>query len=316
LINQGYLSPAYQFATDFDASQLDKKGRDYSEKSQTFAFTQKRVILNSFELWSQQAYNLKTLAFCASIEHSERMAEEFRMKGVNAYSLTSKNNAQRDYILKEFREGRIQVLFNCGILTTGYDEPSIECILLLRRTKSLPLYMQMCGRGSRIHTNKKHFFILDIAGNFFEHSLRWDDAVDWKTVFQNPKKSIAGVAPQKHCEECEFLFHASLMKCPSCGHEIAPRQAKEVIAELLNISQKDFDRKPEIELPSEVLNDQNLPARISNLRYIKLIRGYKEAWFFRQVWQKHGIQGLRFIEKELDYKKGWSSMMAKRYTTK
>ncbi|MFK5283892.1 helicase-related protein, partial [Lacticaseibacillus paracasei] len=79
------------------------------------------------------------------------------------------SSEDRKKILSRFKNGEFLVLNNCGILTTGYDEPTIEVIIVNRATMSLPLWLQMCGRGSRIFPNKKNFMVLDFGKNHDRH---------------------------------------------------------------------------------------------------------------------------------------------------
>jgi hypothetical protein len=80
-------------------------------------------------------------------------------------------HSDRRRILSEFREGRIRVLANCMVLTEGYDEPSVEGIILARPTKSSLLYTQMIGRGTRLHPDKDKVLVVDIVDVTRDHSL-------------------------------------------------------------------------------------------------------------------------------------------------
>lgn len=71
---------------------------------------------------------------------------------------------ERDRILKEFREGKIRVVCNVGVLTTGFDYPELDTIVLARPTMSLGLYYQMVGRCVRPHPQKLHAMIVDMVG--------------------------------------------------------------------------------------------------------------------------------------------------------
>jgi len=71
---------------------------------------------------------------------------------------------ERKQILKDFKSGKIRVIFNCEVLTTGFDHPALDCIVLARPTKSLNLYNQMIGRGTRIAEGKTKCTIFDITG--------------------------------------------------------------------------------------------------------------------------------------------------------
>lgn len=96
---------------------------------------------------------------------------------------------ERTAILKWFKETKGAILTSVSILTTGFDEPSVQSVILYRATNSLTLYHQMVGRGSRRTGNKKTFSIVDL-GNNIERFGEWDAPLDWKLVFENPESYI------------------------------------------------------------------------------------------------------------------------------
>jgi type I site-specific restriction endonuclease len=77
------------------------------------------------------------------------------------------------------------IVTSVSILTTGFDEPTVESIILNRATRSLTLYHQMIGRGSRVLPDKKSFTVIDLGNNALRFGL-WDSHVDWQDIFQNP----------------------------------------------------------------------------------------------------------------------------------
>lgn len=79
------------------------------------------------------------------------------------------DQASRDKIMRYFTNGEIKFLFNVGVATTGFDAPNVDCVVLLRATKSPGLYYQMCGRGLRKSPKKKDCLLLDFGGNVRRH---------------------------------------------------------------------------------------------------------------------------------------------------
>lgn len=73
-----------------------------------------------------------------------------------------------------------------GILTTGFDEPTVKTIILNRATKSLTLYFQMIGRGSRKLPNKSDFTVIDLGNNAARFGL-WNEPIDWQHIFKSPE---------------------------------------------------------------------------------------------------------------------------------
>lgn len=114
-----------------------------------------------------------TLVFCSSVNHVKALCAIFKENGIDAaYIYAGTSDIERAQIIEGFRSGKIRVLFNCGILTEGTDIPNIDCIFLLRPTKSKALLMQMIGRGLRLHPGKKNCQILDFVGVTSAHKSR------------------------------------------------------------------------------------------------------------------------------------------------
>lgn len=106
----------------------------------------------------------KTLCFCTSIEHAEELANEFNKAGIVAKNIDSTlSPEERAKTIADFKKGKISVLTNIGVLTTGFDEPSVDCIIMARPTKSKILFTQCAGRGLRIYGEKEDCLILDVC---------------------------------------------------------------------------------------------------------------------------------------------------------
>lgn len=120
-----------------------------------------------YQTYLQNCKNKKTLIFCISIEHAEKIADHLReVKGISAYHICGKQSfSYRKKLLDDFREGKIQILTNCQLLTEGFNEPSIECIIIARPTRSKSLYCQMIGRGTRLHKDKEVCSVYELTDN-------------------------------------------------------------------------------------------------------------------------------------------------------
>lgn len=135
--------------------------------------------------WLKHASDRQTIAFTVDIQHAKDLAIAFKSAGIKAEAVWG-NDPDRETKLKAHRNKEIQVLTNCGILTEGYDDWQIGCILLTRPTKSGTLYVQMVGRGTRLQDNtgnlnddtqlwwptcKKDCIIIDMVDASIRHSL-------------------------------------------------------------------------------------------------------------------------------------------------
>lgn len=150
--------------------------------------------------------------FAVTIAHAETLNEAFKQAGYTSTIVHSKMPlAQRRLALEAFENGHTQFIVNVGVLTTGWDSTAIDCVMLCRPTKSPALYVQMVGRGLRIHEGKKDVLILDMANNCKMHGDPADPVIEIPQI-KSPDK-----APQKHCPKCKEMMHAASTECPACG---------------------------------------------------------------------------------------------------
>lgn len=112
----------------------------------------------------------KTLVFLPLIRVSKLFAEICRKRGLLAEHVDGQTS-ERQSALERFRRGETRLLTNAMLLTEGYDEPSIDCVVCLRPTKVRSLYSQIIGRGTRMWAGKDHLLVLDFLWQAEEHSL-------------------------------------------------------------------------------------------------------------------------------------------------
>jgi len=106
------------------------------------------------------------------------------------------------------------------VLTTGFDYPDIDLIVMLRPTMSPGLYVQMAGRGMRIKSHTDHCMVLDFAGVVQNHGPITN------VRSPNKQKEGSGEAPVKVCPECDSLLPPAVKTCPDCGYEFPPPKEK------------------------------------------------------------------------------------------
>ena len=225
LIELGYLCQAksYQMQDSFDDIPVQRG--EFVEKQLFVHFDKKKLYDGCVQKYLEKTPNQKALVYCVNIEHSVKMCEEFNKAGIKSFCITSKTPMnERKKIIKEYTDNQFYVLVNCGCLTHGVDIPEIKVIIMNRATMSLVLFLQCIGRGSRPTPTKKEFTILDFGGNFTRHGL-YQTHREWD--LNPPKKKKQGVSPVKSCPKCDYMMHASLMKCPECGY-IFPKPSHEL----------------------------------------------------------------------------------------
>jgi DNA repair protein RadD len=118
---------------------------------------------------------------------------------------------------------RLKYLANVNVLTTGFDAPNTDCVVLLRPTASVGLYVQMVGRGTRLYPGKEDCLILDYGGNVLRHGPV--DAV----VVHESKSSDNFSAAARECPKCHALIHTAYRVCPECGYEFPPPEENQNI---------------------------------------------------------------------------------------
>jgi DNA repair protein RadD len=220
LIKDGYLCPlvAKNGATKADLSDVHTRGGEFVANELQAAMDKAHLIqgaLNEVEKYAHDRNHI--LGFCAGIEHAEHCAAAARARGWTADYVSGDMVAtQRDRVIGDFKAGRIRFLFNAMLLTTGFDFPSIDCIVMLRPTKSVGLYVQIMGRGLRRDGKKQNTLVLDFAGNIERHGPI--DQIRVKRKREKDEDAVS-VAPVKECPNCHELVHTSVMVCPACEHQ-------------------------------------------------------------------------------------------------
>lgn len=298
LIKDGYLArPRHLMAVDFDDSGLKSSSMtgDYTYKSQFAMFDKKEVYSNTIDMLSQKIGSRKSIVFCVNKDHTKRTTDELIKAGYSAeYILSGMKEEERNSISDEFKrkDCGFQFLVNCEIATMGYDVPDIGAVVLNRATKSLALYMQMCGRGSRNATDD--FMIFDFGGNIKRHN-NWDTLRDWNHIYKHPPKKIAGgLPPMKECKNCGALIAAGAKECPFCGHVHVDKEAIAKKGKLLAIDSA-----------KQELNG----IHVHNLNYSQILKlektgKYSKAFIWRLL-RFNGEEYLAQYAKDKGYANGW-----------
>ncbi|WP_299601169.1 DEAD/DEAH box helicase [uncultured Aquimarina sp.] len=187
LINKGFLAKPVTFTYDVGLGSL-KIGMngDYTVKSSEDLYTNALMQDKLLKAYEERAKGKKTLIFNNGINTSVQVYDVFNRAGYPIRHLDNTNSKQeRADILKWFKNTDDAILSSVSILTTGFDEPTVETVILNRATKSLTLYFQMIGRGSRILPNKPEFSIIDMGNNTARFGL-WNGDIDWQSIFRSP----------------------------------------------------------------------------------------------------------------------------------
>ncbi len=201
LIGQGYLAKGTTYNYDVNLKSL-KVGinGDYTVSSSEKLYSNFLMQEKLLYAYEEKSKGKKTLIFNNGINTSISVYEMFKEEGYEIRHLDNTHSEkERSEILQWFKEKPDAILSSVSILTTGFDEPTVETIILNRATKSLTLYHQMIGRGSRVLKNKKNFNILDLGNNARRFGL-WESYVDWQNIFKNPTTYLDGLYSDEEIE--------------------------------------------------------------------------------------------------------------------
>jgi len=227
LVFKGYLATLRSKVTKakLDVSGVKKRGGEFIESElQAAVDTDDKNQAVVHEVMGLAGERKAWLFFCAGVKHAEHVAEVLRQRGVTAECVTGETpKKERERMLADFKAGRVRALTNANVLTTGFDYPDIDLVVMLRPTMSASLYVQMAGRGMRVKSHTDHCLVLDFAGVVESHGPI--------TNVQPPKKGGDGngEAPVKVCDHCGELVHISVMLCPSCGEQFPEPVKKSMV---------------------------------------------------------------------------------------
>lgn len=206
LVDRGFLARATQYSYDVSLRSL-KVGinGDYtvssSERLYGNFFMQEKLLY----AYEEKARGTKTLIFNNGIATSKQVQALFTEAGYEIKHLDNTHGEkEREDILKWFRQKDDAILTSVSILTTGFDVPEVRTIILNRATKSLTLYHQMIGRGSRKLPDKDDFTVIDLGNNARRFGL-WDSHVNWQDIFKAPNSYIDGLYSDEEIER-EFVY--------------------------------------------------------------------------------------------------------------
>jgi superfamily II DNA or RNA helicase len=167
MIREGYLCDlrGVQIHLDVDLDRVHSRGGDFVEAELAAEMGRAHAPEHVLRAYREYAPSRKTLAFLPSVALAEETARLFRAAGIPAALVSGATPLdERRHMLAELRAGRLRAMANCGVLTEGFDDPGIDCILLARPTHSRPLYVQIIGRATRLHPAKADALIIDFVG--------------------------------------------------------------------------------------------------------------------------------------------------------
>lgn len=294
LMDDGYLCRAKVFAppTQFNLDGIKFRGGDYAREELADRLDRPVIIGDAVEHYQRLCKGQPAIGFCASIDHAEHCAEQFRQAGLRFRSLDgTMSDDYREESIRFLAEGKIDGIMSCDLISEGTDIPVATVGIMQRPTNSTGLHMQQIGRllrpvyakgfnmatregrlASIAASSKPHAIILDHVGNCIKHGLP-DEPREWSLAGKKrknrhePRYEEEEDIKIRQCIKC-FAAHRPSPKCPNCGH------VYEVVSRAIEM------------LPGELVAfaGQTLETLTKNYKtlseYLRIAKrdGYEETW--------------------------------------
>lgn len=311
LIKQGFLVNARYFGAWENLGKIKTRGDEYDADDLFQKFNKQSLYDGMIEAYLQHTPQTKAICFCINVDHAIKTTQQFLAKGIKAVMVVADEQYcsadERAERFAQFEKGDAMILVNVGIATTGYDYPPTQTVILNKKTKSLALYLQMLGRGSRPYANKPYFNVIDMGSNIIEHGW-YDDVREWDLKPKRKASNKKGLAPIKEClnPACGCLIPAVSKICKFCGF-IFPDDVQK-LATSEGIVEIKKEAIPQI--PSEILGKKFHQMSIQELETIRSIKNYKLGWIVR-ILSDRGQAALSEYGKMRGFTPGWHAHYTK-----
>lgn len=218
LIAEGFLVPLIprQPTQLLDVDGVHIRGGDFVASELQIAVDRDEITIAAMKETIQLAQGrMHCLVFSSGIDHAEHINATLNEMGETSVVIHSRMpDKQRDAAIIGFKNGKYRFCVNNNCLTTGFDFPAIDCIVVLRPTTSTVLWVQMMGRGTRPSEGKSNCLVLD-----FSRNTKRLGPINDPMIPRKPGKGGPGEAPYKVCSTCDLYNHTSVRNCIYCGSE-------------------------------------------------------------------------------------------------
>lgn len=249
LIEDKYLSPVISKG---GVEKIDLKGvkttaGDYNQKQLEKAASGAELTRAAVdEILACTVDRKSVIIFCTGVDHANMVCREINRRNRELHLMNDDEIAERHlitndeikvcrvitgntpteerkHLLDDYKNGKFKYLANVNVLTTGFDNPNIDVIVLLTATKSCAKYIQMVGRGMRLAEGKENCLLLDYGGNVIRHGCIND-------VCPLKQENGGGDAPVKECPDCHTFCSSATKKCPNCGQVLSGGAKRDAIS--------------------------------------------------------------------------------------
>lgn len=272
-----------------DTKSVKRVAGDFHQGELSKVANRPAIVGRIVEHWKKHALGLATVLYAVDIAHAKACRDAFKGASIPAEHIDGTTpEHEREAILARLKSGKTKVVTNCGVFTEGWDFPGLQCVILARPTRSLGLYLQMCGRVMR-PSGRKRKVILDHAGIALWANVPW---VDREYTLEGIGRSGEGRAmPLKHCPGCDGVVPTISRTCDGCGHEFWTLESgppEEVSAALVKAEPRQTVCFGPTESGSEPCPKKKVPGRYAFEARAIRIRGGR-PWRCQSCAAKHAF---------------------------
>jgi superfamily II DNA or RNA helicase len=286
LIDNHRLAPYEYYApTVVETEGLRVQAGDYVIKDLEQLMSDRAIYSDVLKSWERLAKGQKTISYCVSVKHAQETAKMFTDAGYPAVEIDgSTPPKKRAEIMQNFRDGKIMVLCNVGIISEGVSIDDVTCCLLLRPTESHALYWQQGMRSMRYQPGKIAT-VIDCVGNYTRNPL-FDADVEWsltESVKKRHSLNDEGNFYIRTCPSCFKVFKTAPV-CPYCNtpYELTEREIKaHESIELQRISAEEAQKAEEKR--KELRREQGRAQTFEQLVKLAKDRGYKNPVYYARM---------------------------------
>ena len=337
LIEMDYLSDMRYFCPPGaeEIKELHRRGTEYNQDELDALLQRRKIYGGAIQHYREHADGKPALVFCRSVKAASETAQRFNDAGYRFENIDGQMSYnRRKELIDGLRDGRIQGLTSCELITYGLDVPRVECIIMLRPTLSRTLYFQMIGRGLRPSPGKDACTILDHVGNLQEHGHPLE-TYDWQFHGRDKRTGNKGVSAStlRLCGKCFMYYRED--ECPNCGSKRVKKKRddiEEVDGRLVEVKGPVELKKRPPEEQREIQDNigrlieacQLQPdgadglfkideSAVSELLVIAESLGYDAKWVYHRCTTGMAVNYplLHAIAKVKDYKPGWAYWQGK-----
>ncbi|MGN0648467.1 MAG: DEAD/DEAH box helicase family protein [Oscillospiraceae bacterium] len=294
LIENHCLAPYDYYAPDVaDLSTVKIRRGEFDAKAAEKVMLESKVYGDVIRYYRKFADGQQAVCYCTTVKHSQAMAAQFCAAGIDAAHIDGQmKKAERSKIVEQFRRGAIDILCNVDLISEGFDVPDCSCVIMLRPTQSLTLFIQQAMRCMRYRKGKRAV-ILDHVGNYDRHGMPDDDR-EW-TLEGNPKRKGVKQAHEPTesfvtCAQCYAVFkpvpisEPGTVRCPHCGAEVERKERNAIEQDINTELNKITGFTVNTKTPEECRSYLEL------LDYARMM-GYKPGWAYYQAKQRGLLHG-------------------------